>query len=119
MDIFKAKEIIQQLAEGVDPISGEVLSEDSICNNPEIIRAFYTILHSVTIKKPKKTVKERQEENVKNGKPKNAGFSWDKESKNKVAKMFKSGEKIDSLANIFGRTTVAITSELTHQGLIS
>ena len=40
MDIVRANEIISALAEGVDPTTGEVLPDNSVCNKGEIIRAF-------------------------------------------------------------------------------
>ena len=40
MDINRAKEIISTLAEGVDPTTGEVLPDNSVCNKGEIVRAF-------------------------------------------------------------------------------
>ena len=43
MDIIRARTIIRSLAEGVDPTTGEVLSEESVFNKPEVIRALYTI----------------------------------------------------------------------------
>ena len=39
MDLNGAKGILKSLADGVDPLTGEVLPEDHICNQPEIIRA--------------------------------------------------------------------------------
>lgn len=45
MDINRAKEIISALAEGIDPTTGEILPEDSVCNKGEVVRAFYTILN--------------------------------------------------------------------------
>ena len=39
MDIIRAKEIIAALAEGVDPTTGEVLPDNSVCNKGEIVRA--------------------------------------------------------------------------------
>lgn len=45
MDIKRAKEIISALAEGIDPTTGELLPEESVCNKGEVVRAFYAILH--------------------------------------------------------------------------
>ena len=45
MDINRAKEIIFALAEGIDPTTGEILPEDSVCNKGEVVRAFYAILN--------------------------------------------------------------------------
>lgn len=39
MDIQRAKELLTVLAEGVDPLTGEVLPDDHVCNKGEIVRA--------------------------------------------------------------------------------
>ena len=39
MDLQRAKELLSGLADGVDPLTGEVLPEDHVCNKAEIIRA--------------------------------------------------------------------------------
>ena len=67
MDIIKAKEILSALAEGIDPTTGEVLPDNSVCNKGEIVRAFYAILNCLDEKKPKKNM------------PANAGMPWTKE----------------------------------------
>lgn len=46
MDINRAKEIVAALAEGIDPTTGEILPEDSVCNKGEVVRAFYAILNA-------------------------------------------------------------------------
>jgi len=45
MEINRAKEIVSALAEGIDPTTGEILPEDSVCNKGEVVRAFYAILN--------------------------------------------------------------------------
>ena len=39
MDIERAKELLKSLAEGIDPLTGEVLPKDHVCNQSEMIRA--------------------------------------------------------------------------------
>lgn len=121
MDIQKAKEIVQLLADGIDPVTGELLPKDSIYNEPEVIRALHTVINSIRIPRniSRKTKEEKQKENLENGKPKNAGLPWDEESKSDIAQMFKSGKTPLELSEYFERTTSAITSELKHQGLIT
>ena len=51
MDINRAKEIISTLAEGVDPTTGEVLPDNSVCNKGQIVRAFYAVLNHLDEKK--------------------------------------------------------------------
>ena len=47
MDLQRAKELLSGLADGVDPLTGEVLPEDHVCNKAEIIRAFHCVLKSL------------------------------------------------------------------------
>ena len=44
MDIERAKELLKSLAEGIDPLTGEVLPKDHVCNQSEMIRALYCVL---------------------------------------------------------------------------
>ena len=63
MDLQRAKELLSGLADGVDPLTGEVLPEDHVCNKAEIIRAFHCVLKSL----PGKASKPQ---------PENAGKPW-------------------------------------------
>ena len=45
MEANRAIDIISALAEGIDPTTGEILPEDSVCNKGEVVRAFYAILN--------------------------------------------------------------------------
>jgi len=121
MDIVQAKEIVEMLADGIDPVTGEVFPPESCYNNPAIIRALFTILRPVRTptKTQKKSTREKQDDNISNEKPKNAGFPWTEELKNEIASLFNQGQSIRYLASYFGRTSGAIKSELRHQGLIS
>ena len=39
MDVQRAKELLTILADGTDPLTGEVLPDDHVCNKGEIVRA--------------------------------------------------------------------------------
>ncbi|MCX7711427.1 MAG: hypothetical protein N2484_16425 [Clostridia bacterium] len=39
----KAKNLLQKIAKGVDPLTGELIAEDSFLNDPRIIRCFYYV----------------------------------------------------------------------------
>ena len=60
MDIIRARQIVRLLAEGVDPLTGEVLSNESVYNKPDVIRALYTVLEvtapEIEVPKPAKTL---------------------------------------------------------------
>jgi hypothetical protein len=120
MDIHEAKEIVELLANGFDPTTGEVFPSNSPYNKPEIISALFTVLNSVRppTRARKKSIEEKQNDNIENGKPKNAGLPWKLEERKEVADLFNDGKTIEELSDYFERTSGAIKSELTHQGLI-
>ncbi|QQX78607.1 hypothetical protein JK628_13565 [Shewanella sp. KX20019] len=73
--------IIEALANGINPLTGEALPEESPYNSPEIIRALFSTLEFIkhpAKKQPKvkKTLEQKQAENLENGLPKNAGLPW-------------------------------------------
>lgn len=41
MELERARTLLTELADGVDPLTGECLPSDSVCNRPEIIRALH------------------------------------------------------------------------------
>lgn len=47
MDIERAKELLSTLADGVNPLTGEVLSDSDSCNQVEVVRALHTVLHEL------------------------------------------------------------------------
>ena len=71
-----------------------------------------------TIRPPKRTAEQRQNDNIENGKPRNAGLPWTTELRAEAAAKFKKGSSVNELAESFERTPGAITSELIKQGFI-
>lgn len=104
MDINRAKEIIEALAEGIDPITGEVLPDDNVCNKGEVVRAFYSIIE-VLNKKQKKNM------------PENAGKPWSREEEILIAQLYSDGLSVRNIANKLGRSTGSIGSRLEKMGL--
>ena len=119
MELNKAKETIEILADGINPATGEVLPREGPYNDPIVIRALFTIIDSLkTIRPPRRTAEQRQNDNIENGKPRNAGLPWTTELRAEAAAKFKKGSPVNELAESFERTPGAITSELIKQGLI-
>ncbi len=63
MELNKAKEIVSALAEGIDPITGELLSEDSVYNKGDVVRALYAVLDACGGKKVRKKLVPKEPEN--------------------------------------------------------
>lgn len=104
MDIHKAREIISTLAEGIDPLTGEILPSEHICNQGEVVRAFYALL------KETDTAKEKKQ-------PGNAGKPWTTNLDNELKERFEGGESVSELCMYFGRTRNSIESRLVKLGL--
>lgn len=121
MEISKSVDILQVLADGVDPATGEVFPCDSPYSSPEVIRALFTCIQHIhkTPTAVKKTLEEKQTDNLRKNLPKNAGMPWSDKLKMELEKEFKGGFTIFELANKFGRTKVAIVSELKRQSLVT
>ncbi len=106
MDIIKAKEILSALAEGIDPTTGEVLPENSVCNKGEIVRAFYAVLNHLDEKKPKKNL------------PTNAGKPWTKEDEDLLVSLYRSGTLKREICKTLQRTESGVAARLVHLGII-
>lgn len=102
----KAIEIIKALADGIDPTTGEVLPEDSVCNKGDIVRALYTVLECFDTNKSKKQM------------PENTGKPWTKEDENLLMELFHSGTSKKDICKTFKRTSTGIAARLVRLGVI-
>ena len=105
MDIQRAKELLEILADGIDPLTGEVLPHDHVCNKGEIVRA----LHCAVEELPRKR---------KNPLPENNGKPWTEELDQELCRLFDEGMKKQELCTHFKRTSGAIMSRLEKLGKV-
>ncbi|MGQ7855235.1 hypothetical protein ACUN24_13455 [Pedobacter sp. WC2501] len=89
-------EILQALAAGTDPITGEVFPADSPYNQPEIIWALFFALNEL-------------EALAEKGKQ---GLAWGEEEDELLAERFSKSIKITQLAKLHSRTYGAIKARL-------
>lgn len=57
MDVQRAKELLTVLADGVDPLTGEVLPDDHVCNKGEIVRALHCAVEELSRRRKKRCPK--------------------------------------------------------------
>ena len=113
MELPEAVGILQLVADGVDPFTGEVFPEDSPYQRVGIVRALYVAINALgNAPVAKKVAKERKL-------PENAGQSWTKEEDALLCERFDSGMTAKELAAVHGRTNGAIQSRLVRLGKIS
>lgn len=99
MNQDKIVTIIEALANGIDPITGEVLPDNSPYNQPEVIRSLFQVTKLIPkAKKSKRTTEQKQQENLEKGLPKNYGLAWLEGDINSVVNQYKSNVTIDDIA---------------------
>ena len=107
MDITRAKELLEGLADGVNPLTGEVLSRDDSCNQVEIVRALNTVLRHL------------EDVVVISGEPENAGKPWSKTEDEVLCRMFDRGCSRKEICGRFKRSSGGIAARLVKLGKIS
>ena len=105
-----ALKIIQALADGVNPCTGEVLSTGSILQNPQIIRALFAAIEAL------KAEMKRQEKT--RNLPQRAGQPWNEKESSLLEKRFDQGLSISDIAREHERTSGAIKAQLERLGKI-
>lgn len=111
MDSVKALEIISALSDGVNPETGEGLSNDSCFNQPNVIRALVVAKQCIE--------KLVHFEMRKSELPENAGKPWGQEEDEALSKAFDAGVSIDELSSSHKRTKGSISSRLVRLGKIN
>ncbi len=110
METKRAIEIVQLLADGINPYTGEVMETDSVFQNPDTIRALYVALEKL------RASESRRERNM--DLPGNTGKSWAPEEDASLKEEFDSGMDILAMAKKHERTRWAIQSRLMKLGKI-
>ena len=119
MELYESRKIVNTLAQGIHPTTGEVFSPESPYNDPEVIRALFSILELVNnLKRPKKSAEERRQQNVDLGRPKNSGLPWSEEDRALLRSGFQEGTAVKKLAATLARSSGAIVAEIIRQDLV-
>ncbi len=109
MKIEQAKAILSALADGVDPTTGKVLSEQDSCNQPSVIRALHLAIK----------ILEKQTTQHPRIQPENAGNPWTPEEDALLISEYHSGHSCPELAELHKRSKGSISSRLVHLGIAS
>jgi hypothetical protein len=109
MELQLAREIINVLAEGIHPVTGEAMPPDSPYNEPPVIRALFAVSRAL---EQCDTSKARREL------PANAGKTWSGEEDDKLLAAFEAGHELKRMALDLGRSRVAVEARLVKLGKI-
>jgi len=106
MELQAARQIIDTLSQGIHPVTGEVMPEDSPYNAPPVIRALFAVSQALEAKPPRVPRPSRP----------NAGKPWAPEEDEKLAQSYAAGSTLSALANELGRTPFAVETRLVKLG---
>ena len=109
MELSTAKQILSLLADGIDPETCEILPEDSVCNQPEVIRALHFALECLSHQK------QRRKAGISYA---NQGKAWTAEEESMLTRLFRKGESNAQIQMELQRSESAVSARLVRLGLI-
>jgi hypothetical protein len=102
MDEARAQALLATLANGVNPLTGEVFPADSPYQAPDVVRALYTAGRALEGRaRPRRA-----------GTPAKAGTPWTEEEDRRLIAEFDAGVTLAELAQSHGRTPAGIQARL-------
>lgn len=107
MDEAKALGIVAALADGINPLTGEVFSEDSPYQSPDVVRALFLA---------RSALEGRRRHRSRNTLPANAGTPWTAEEDAQLLAQFDRGLAVTDLAREHERTAAGIQARLEKHG---
>ena len=110
MTPHEAQRVIDALADGADPDTGELFPEESILLKPAVIRALF--LASRALEAARNTAAAAREQPAQAGKP------WSKEEDQRLLDAFDRGDDLAALTASHARSKGGIASRLVHLGRI-
>ena len=104
MELDAARTIIDTLAQGIHPVSGEVMPDDSPYNAPPVIRALFAVSQALKASPRRRNL------------PPNTGKAWAEEDDALLLAGFDGGAEPKDLARQLGRTRYAVEARLVKLG---
>lgn len=108
MEPNQALEILRALAAGSDPATGEVLPPDSVCQQPDVVRALAAAV--TALQQAANAARKNQKLPSATGKP------WTPDEDQALIAAFESGSTPKQLAAAHDRTNGAVRSRLMKLG---
>ena len=115
MERERAVQIIQALADGIDPATGAIFPADSVYQRADIVRALYFAIHSLS--NPVRAKASTAQDNDKSA-PANAGRPWSQEEDLRLGQAFDAGKSVETLAEEHKRSRWAVEARLVRLGKI-
>jgi hypothetical protein len=106
----KARQILQALVQGIDPVTGEEIAPGTVLQHADVLRALLAgvgALESMAARAHRRSQL-----------PGNVGQTWTPDEESALSAEFSSGDSVADIAMKHGRTERAIEARLERLGLI-
>lgn len=110
MELQIARQIIDTLAQGIHPVTGEAMPDDSPYNAPPVIRALHTVARALDAEPPAGERSRRVP---------NAGKPWSAADDSALETAFDAGIPVKQVAQELGRTAFAVEQRLIKIGKVA
>ena len=107
----RARQILQSLVQGVDPLTGEELAPGTVLQHADVLRA---LLAGVGALEQTAARTQRRAQL-----PRNVGRTWDADEDQALTTEFQRGDSTGAIASVHGRTLRAIEARLERLGLLT
>lgn len=111
MESQRAREILNGLIHGMDPLTLQPLPEGTVLEKADVVRAMLVAVASLQQSVERETRRSQL--------PKNIGRAWGDEENSRLVAAFQAGVPSSEIAHRHGRTLRAIEARLEKLGLIS
>ena len=110
MDSAHALAVLTSLADGINPLTGEIFDPDSPYQSAEVVRALFMAIKALeaTPSKVKRSASV----------PLNAGARWTEQEDRQLLELFDSGCDLETIATRHGRTAAGIYARLERHGRV-
>jgi hypothetical protein len=117
MELQIARQILDTLAQGIHPITGEAMPDDSPYNAPPVIRALHAVARALDQVAP--ATEPVESPRSRRALPPNAGKPWSAQEDAALETAFDAGIAVKQVAQELGRTPFAVEQRLIRIGKIA
>lgn len=125
MNAKDAYTLLETLMDGVNPITGELLPEDHVCQEPAVLRALHKALVALQGCEPDTQITSSgteqaapKPERKKSAGRERAGEAWSREEEAQLWDLWKNGATKNEIAKLLHRSSWAIHRRLERLGLL-
>lgn len=119
MELLIARRIIDVLTQGIHPITGEAMPEDSPYNAPPVIRALHVVSRALENACAAPAPATSESPRPRRPQPPNAGKAWTAQEDAALQTAFDAGIPLKQAAQELGRTAFAVEQRLIKLGKIA